>query len=138
MVVISHLIKLYLLLLCHANGHYTWTWFHHPFKLLLAQFLCVLIQGSHGDLFAYVLGLLFANTITVKIVTVSQSKRKRTGQRDREAMKDERIHHGTLDKPYWIKQQICVNAVLSSVMRKTGLLLPLLVGLTACWQMKYG
>ena len=48
---------------------------------------------------SFILGLLFANTATVKIIIVSQSKRKRTSQRDREAMKDERIHHGTGDKP---------------------------------------
>ena len=56
---------------------------------------------------SFALGLLFANTATVKTVIVSQLKRKRTSQRDSKTMKDERIHHAysAVDKSYLFSRE---------------------------------
>ena len=45
-------------------------------------------------------------------------------------MKDERTHHGTMDKSL-SEQQICVSVLISCIVRKNDPILLLLVGLTA-------
>ena len=54
-------------------------------------------------------------------------------QREREAMKDERTHHGAMDESY-LEQQICDSASIFHIVKKTGPILPPLVGLMASRQ----